>query len=124
MNNPLLNTAEQAHIDAVRANHAAMMRNEHNQPDSSTAAFVAFVASRDYSLLFRVFARLIGALAIAYLTYSLKAYADVDGLGAFGSIGHYVMGLFFFYMTLITGEKYQTWNFMFLLGLFGIVATF
>jgi hypothetical protein len=124
MNNPLLNPSEQAHIDSIRAIQHSPDMPATGQPTNAWEAFTAFLAKVDYGRVFRVLSGFIGLVAVGYLTYVLKVYIELDGLGALGSIGHYVMGLFFFYLLLITGEKYQTWNFMFLMGLFGIVATF
>ncbi len=91
---------------------------------SRLTAFTAFLASVDWGLVFRVVSRFVGFVGMAYLTYVLKIYFDFAGLGALGSIGQYVTGLFFFYLLLITGERYQEWSFLFLIGLFGIVITF
>ncbi|EIJ34514.1 hypothetical protein [Thiothrix nivea] len=88
------------------------------------AAIGHFLATRDYALLFRIASRLLALAGLTLLTYTLYRYAQADGLGAMGGAGHYAMGAFFTFMTFATGKHHSGFNFLFLLGLLGIVATF
>lgn len=85
-----------------------------------------FFARVDWGLVFRTTCKLFGLVGIAILTYILKVYAEIapDLVSLLPSIGQYLTAVFFLWMLLITPERLQGFNFLFLSGLFGIVAIF
>lgn len=78
-------------------------------------------SSDDWGLFFRILSRCMGLLIIIYLTYTLKTYVDMGGIGALGSTGQFIIGIFFLYLLFITDVKHHP---LFLFGLIGLVLTF
>lgn len=68
--------------------------------------------------------RITGMSAVLYLSWRLSGYVQLDGWGALGSIGQYVIGLFFCCLLFLTTHQQRHWNGLFLIGLAGVAATF
>ncbi len=73
---------------------------------------------------FRWFPRAFALVCMAYMTYQLYHYLQLDPLAYLPSIGQWFVGLFLSVMTVITKGGFMAFNLLFMAGLSGLVLIY